>query len=161
MIKMKKIIILTLAFAISMLSTAAQNTKKQIYSDYSGKPEVSAVYISPAMFKLIKTVPDIRINSQEVNFSRFIKTLEGMYILSTSDTEMASRLSKDVEKELKSGNHELLMEAFEGSEVTRIYIVQKDNIVSDLILISRNGGSISYISITGEMPFDELSKMIK
>lgn len=158
---MKKIIILLLAFAVSMVSSAAQNSKKKIYSEYSGKPGVSAVYISPAMFKLMKTVPDIEINSQEVNFSRFIRTLEGMYILNTSDQDIASRLAKDVESELRYGKHELLMEAIEDNQTTRIYIVQNDSIVSDLILLSRDGHSTSYISITGEMPLDELSKMIK
>ena len=158
---MKKIIILLLAFAVSIVSSAAQNSKKKIYSEYSGKPGVSAVYISPAMFKLMKTVPDIEINSQEVNFSRFIRTLEGMYILNTSDQDIASRLAKDVESELRYGKHELLMEAIEENQTTRIYIVQNDSIVSDLILLSREGHSTSYISITGEMPLDELSKMIK
>ena len=158
---MKKIIILLLAFAVSMVSSAAQNSKKKIYSEYSGKPGVSAVYISPAMFKLMKTVPDIEINCQEVNFSRFIRTLEGMYILNTSDQDIASRLAKDVESELRYGKHELLMEAIEENQTTRIYIVQNDSIVSDLILLSRDGHSTSYISITGEMPLDELSKMIK
>ena len=158
---MKKIIILLLAFAVSMVSSAAQNSKKKIYSEYSGKQGVSAVYISPAMFKLMKTVPDIEINSQEVNFSRFIRTLEGMYILNTSDQDIASRLAKDVESELRYGKHELLMEAIEENQTTRIYIVQNDSIVSDLILLSRDGHSTSYISITGEMPLDELSKMIK
>ena len=158
---MKKIIILLFAFAVSMVSSAAQNSKKKIYSEYSGKPGVSAVYISPAMFKLMKTVPDIEINSQEVNFSRFIRTLEGMYILNTSDQDIASRLAKDVESELRYGKHELLMEAIEENQTTRIYIVQNDSIVSDLILLSRDGHSTSYISITGEMPLDELSKMIK
>ena len=158
---MKKIIILLLAFAVSMVSSAAQNSKKKIYSEYSGKPGVSAVYISPAMFKLMKTVPNIEINSQEVNFSRFIRTLEGMYILNTSDQDIASRLAKDVESELRYGKHELLMEAIEENQTTRIYIVQNDSIVSDLILLSRDGHSTSYISITGEMPLDELSKMIK
>ena len=158
---MKKIIILLLAFAVSMVSSAAQNSKKKIYSEYSGKPGVSAVYISPAMFKLMKTVPDIEINSQEVNFSRFIRTLEGMYILNTSDQDIASRLAKDVESELRYGKHELLMEAIEENQTTRIYIVQNDSIVSDLILLSRDGHSTSYISMTGEMPLDELSKMIK
>ena len=158
---MKKIIIIALAAIISMASAAAQNSKKQIYIDYSGKPGVSAVYISPAMFKLMKSVPDIEINDQDVNFSRFIRTLEGMYILNIEEPEMASQLVRDVEKELINGRHELLMEAVEGSETTRIYVVEKDSIVSDLILLSRDGSSTSYISITGQMPLDEISKMIK
>ena len=158
---MKKIIIIALAFIISMASAAAQNSKKQIYIDYSGKPGVSAVYISPAMFKLMKSVPDIEINDQDVNFSRFIRTLEGMYILNIEEPEMASQLVRDVEKELINGRHELLMEAVEGSETTRIYVVEKDSIISDLVLLARDGSSTSYISITGQMPLEEISKMIK
>ena len=158
---MKKIIIIALAAIISMASAAAQNSKKQIYIDYSGKPGVSAVYISPAMFKLMKAVPDIEINDQEVNFSRFIRTLEGMYILSIDEPEMASQLVRDVEKELRNGKHELLMEAVEGNETTRIYVIQKDSIISDLVLLARDGSSTSYISITGQMPLEEISKMIK
>ena len=158
---MKKIIIIALAAFISMASVAAQNSKKQIYSDYSGKPGVSAVYISPAMFKLMKAVPYIEINDQEVNFSRFIRTLEGMYILSIDEPGMASQLVKDVEKELRNGKHELRMEAVEGSETTRIYVIQKDSIISDLVLLARDGSSTSYISITGQMPLEEISKMIK
>ncbi|MBQ8049443.1 MAG: DUF4252 domain-containing protein [Bacteroidales bacterium] len=158
---MKKIIIIALAAIISMASAAAQNSKKQIYIDYSGKPGVSAVYISPAMFKLMKAVPDIEINDQEVNFSRFIRTLKGMYILSIDEPEMASQLVRDVEKELRNGKHELLMEAVEGSETTRIYVIQKDSIISDLVLLARDGSSTSYISITGQMPLEEISKMIK
>jgi len=158
---MKKIIIIALAVIISMASAAAQNSKKQIYIDYSGKPGVSAVYISPAMFKLMKAVPDIEINDQEVNFSRFIRTLEGMYILSIDEPGMASQLVRDVEKELRNGKHELLMEAVEGSETTRIYVIQKDSIISDLVLLARDGSSTSYISITGQMPLEEISKMIK
>ena len=158
---MKKIIIIALAAIISMTSAAAQNSKKQIYIDYSGKPGVSAVYISPAMFKLMKSVPDIEINDQDVNFSRFIRTLEGMYILNIEEPEMASQLVRDVEKELINGRHELLMEAVEGSETTRIYVVEKDSIISDLVLLARDGSSTSYISITGQMPLEEISKMIK
>ena len=158
---MKKIIIIALAAIISMTSAAAQNSKKQIYIDYSGKPGVSAVYISPAMFKLMKAVPDIEINDQDVNFSRFIRTLEGMYILNIEEPEMASQLVRDVEKELINGRHELLMEAVEGSETTRIYVVEKDSIISDLVLLARDGSSTSYISITGQMPLEEISKMIK
>ncbi|MBO5108402.1 MAG: DUF4252 domain-containing protein [Bacteroidales bacterium] len=158
---MKKIITIALAAIISMASAAAQNSKKQIYIDYSGKPGVSAVYISPAMFKLMKAVPDIEINDQEVNFSRFIRTLEGMYILSIDEPGMASQLVRDVEKELRNGKHELLMEAVEGSETTRIYVIQKDSIISDLVLLARDGSSTSYISITGQMPLEEISKMIK
>lgn len=121
---------------------------------------MNAVYISPAMFKLIKKVPDVSINDKEVNFSNFIRTMDGIYILNATDPEIGERLCADVEKELKAGRHELLMEAVEGNQITRIYIIEHNDIISDLILLSKGGDTTSYISITGVMPLEEVSKMI-
>lgn len=157
---MKKILILILTAMIPII-VSAQDNKKQIYTEYCGTEGVNAVYISPAMFKLIKKIPDVSINDKDVNFSNFIRTMEGMYILNATDPEIGARLSADVEKELKAGRHELLMEAVEGSQTTRIYIVEQNNMISDLVLLSKGGGSTSYISITGQMPLEEVSKMIK
>lgn len=157
---MKKIISIALVAMVSIFSAAGQNNRKQIYTEYCGTPGVNAVYISPSMFKLIKKVPDVTIKDKEVNFSSFIRTLEGMYILNVMDPEIASRLSRDVEKELKYGKHELLMEAVEGTCTTRIYIVGNNDIISDLVLLSKSPESTSYISISGQMPFEEVSKII-
>lgn len=156
---MRKIMILIMTAIIPVVASA-QNNKKQIYTEYCGKEGVNAVYISPAMFKLIKKVPDVNINDKEVNFSSFIRTMEGMYVLNTMDPEISSRLSADVEKELKVSKHELLMEAVEGNKTTRIYMIENDSIISDLVLLSKGDTSTSYISITGQMPLEEVSKMI-
>lgn len=157
---MKKIVILILT-AMIPVAISAQNNKKQIYTEYCGTEGVNAVYISSAMFKLIKKIPDVSINDKEVNFLNFIQRMEGMYILNAIDPEIGARLSSDVEKELKASRHELLMEAVEGSQTTRIYIIEQNNIISDLVLLSKGGASTSFISITGQMPLEEVSKMIK
>lgn len=157
---MKKILILILTAMIPAVMSA-QDNKRQIYNEYCGTEGVNAVYISPAMFKLIKKIPDVSINDKDVNFSSFIQTMEGMYILNAIDPEIGARLSRDVEKELQVSRHELLMEAVEGSQTTRIYIVEQNNIISDLVLLSKGNGSTSYISITGQMPLEAVSKMIK
>lgn len=156
---MKRILILILTAIIPIVSSA-KDIKKHIYTEYCGTEGVNAVYISPAMFKLIKKVPDVSINDKEVNFSNFIRTMEGMYILNATDPEIGERLCADVEKELKAGRHELLMEAVEGNQITRIYIIEHNDIISDLILLAKGGDTTSYISITGVMPLEEVSKMI-
>ncbi len=147
--------------ALLVIPAANGKDRKKLYSEYSGRPGVSAIYISPAMFKLIKSIPDVQINDEEVNLSGVIRSLEGMYILSTDDREISDQLRKDVEKELTSGRYEMLMEAVEGKETTRIFMLNDGKNISDLILLSKNGNSTSFISITGQMPTDEVSKMIK
>ena len=53
---MKRIIILA-ALLLTTIASFAQNGKS-IYQKYSEAEGVSAVYISPAMFKLIGKIPD-------------------------------------------------------------------------------------------------------
>ena len=54
---MKNIIVFIAALLLS-LSAAAQNGKS-IYQKYSDAENVSAVYVSPAMFRMIGRIPDL------------------------------------------------------------------------------------------------------
>lgn len=157
---MKRFITLII-MVLLVIPAAIAKDRKKLYSEYSGRPGVSAVYISPAMFKLIRSIPDVQINDQDVNLSSIISSLEGMYILSTDSRDISYQLRRDVEKELTSGRYEMLMEAVEGKETTRIFMLNDGNRISDLILLSKDGDSTSFISITGQMSMDEVSKMIK
>lgn len=157
---MKRFITLII-MVLLVIPAAIAKDRKKLYSEYSGRPGVSAVYISPAMFKLIRSIPDVQINDQDVNLSSIISSLEGMYILSTDSRDISYQLRRDVEKELTSGRYEMLMEAVEGQETTRIFMLNDGNRISDLILLSKDGDSTSFISITGQMSMDEVSKMIK
>lgn len=155
---MKKILILSLLVFICTASFAQGG--RDIYNRYSGKKGVSAVYISPTMFSLMKSLPDVEVESKDVNLGRIIKTFEGMYLLSVENPELAASLSAEIGNMVKSGRYELLMEAKDEGETARIYIIQKDGIVSDFLMLAEEGREVSVISIVGSMPLDELSAMI-
>ena len=53
---MKKIIVFA-ALLLSFICASAQDGK-HIYMKYSDEPNVSAVYVSPAMFRLIGRIPE-------------------------------------------------------------------------------------------------------
>lgn len=155
---MKKILILTL-FVFVCTASFAQGGK-DIYNRYSGKKGVSAVYISPTMFSLMKSLPEVKVESDEVDLGRIIKSFEGMYLLSVEDTALAASLSADIGNMVKSGRYELLMEAKDDGETARIYIIQKNGIVSDFLMFAEEGKEVSVISIVGSMPLDELSTLV-
>ena len=60
---MKHIIIL--AIMLLSFTTASAQEGKNIYNKYSGGKNVSAVYISPSMFKLIGQLPDLEIETAD------------------------------------------------------------------------------------------------
>ena len=116
---MKEIITITAALLLS-ISAFAQNGKA-IYKKYSDAEDVSAVYISPAMFRLIGKIPDMDIDGNDVNLGRVIKSLSGMYIINSGNQDINSSLKNDANKLIDKGEYELLMEAKDHGETLRKY----------------------------------------
>ena len=108
---MKRSIAILSLLLLALVAGAQEG--KDIYNRYSGRKGVSAVYISPTMFSMIRTIPDIQVRTEEVNLGNIIKTFDGMYILDVENPDLASELSAEVEKMVGQGRYELLMEAVE------------------------------------------------
>lgn len=156
---MKKILAAVAALLITAVCVSAQ-TSRSLYKKYSGQKGVSAVYISPAMFRLIGHIPDIEMNDGDVNLSPIIRNLSGMYILNTEDSVIGDRIISDVEKLLDAGNFELLMEASEEGELTRMFTVGDDRSVKSFVLLAIEPDETSFISFEGDIPRSEFEKVV-
>lgn len=155
---MKKIIAIAM-LAFVTVSAFAQ-TSKDIYNKFSDQPGVSAVYISPLMFKMMKALPDMKIDGDHsVNITEMISSLDGMFILDV-EGNAAQRLRDDAEKLVKSGKFGLLMEAKDDGEATRIYSVEKGEYITDLVLLTNGGNSTSFIAVSGKLKSDDLAKLL-
>ena len=155
---MKKLYILVVMLLVS-ISALAQDGRS-LYNKYSDYDNVEAVYISPAMFRLIGKIPDVQMEGENVNFGPIIKSLSGLYILNISDEGLAADLSSDVNRFIKKGDYELLMEVKDNGEVTRMYTVGDDRIVNSFVLLSRDASETSFICIDGTIPRDQLEDLI-
>ena len=155
---MKKIYILLVMLLMSV--TAFAQNGRSLYNKYSDFPNVEAVYVSPAMFRLIGKIPDVELQDENVNFGPIIKSLTGLYMLSISDEALAADLNEDVNRFIKKGQYELLMEAKDNGEVMRLYTVGDDNIVHSLVMLARQGNETDFICIDGDMPRDQLENLI-
>lgn len=155
---MKKLYVLCTALLLSIAAFAQDG--RSIYEKYSDTDGISAVYISPAMFRLIGKIPDVEFNDGSVNFAPLIKTLSGLYILSTEDSALAGELAADVNRYVKKGHYELLMEAKEGGETTRMYTIGNEKIVNGFVMLSRDGAETNFICIDGTMPREQLEALI-
>ena len=125
---MKKII-LAAVLMLSCVGAFAQSGK-DIYKKYSKEREVSAVYISPAMFNLMGRV---RVNA---------------------------KLSEDVKKLVASGKFELLMEAKEEDEVMQIYIISEGDYVTSFVMLALEDDECSFICMEGKMLKEEMMSLI-
>ena len=155
---MKRIYALLVMLAVSV-AAFAQNGRS-LYNKYSDYDNVEAVYISPAMFRLIGKIPDMELQEGNVNLGPVIKSLTGLYILSTTREDIAADLAADVNHFIQRGSYELLMEAKDNGEVMRLYTVGDEQIVNSLVMLARDAAETSFICLDGTMPRDQLEAVI-
>ena len=155
---MKRIILLAVLL-LSALAASAQSGKS-IYQKYSDAEGVSAVYISPAMFRLIGKIPDLEVGENHVNLAPLIRSLSGLYIISSENGRINEKLSSEVSRFISNGRYELLMEAKDAGEVVRMYTVGTEKIVNSFVMVAAEGPETTFICLDGQMDRQELEGVL-
>lgn len=155
---MKKISIIATMLLISIAALAQDG--KSIYNKYSDEKNVSAVYISPSMFKLMGSIPDIDMPDGDVNLSPYIKEMSGMYLIDSENPKINEALAADAQKMISKGRYELLMEAKDDGERVRIYIVHDGESITSFVMTATEPGECVFISIEGKMLRKDLEKLL-
>ena len=155
---MKKIVAIA-ALMLAFISSYAQDGKS-IYRKYSDQPSVSAVYVSPAMFRLIGRIPDIQAGDGDVNLTPVIQGLTGLYIIDSENPEINGKLARDVEKFIHSGTYELLMEAKDSGEKVTIYTAGDEKTVTSFVLLSDEGSEVTFICLDGKLDRAQMEKLL-
>lgn len=156
---MKKSVICAIFTVLATLTSFAQSGES-IYKKYSGNKGVSAVYISPSMFKMIGKLPDLEIDDTDINLSGIVQTLNGLYIIEAENKSISDALLSDVEKFVGSKKYELMMEVRSDDETVRIYTSGNENIVEGFVMLALEEDETVFISLDGTMPRKELEKIL-
>lgn len=155
---MKRILVIA-AMLLSTIASFAQNGKN-IYQKYSDSEGVSTVYISPAMFRLIGKIPDLKVEGENVNLAPIIQSLSGLYLIDSENEKINAALKADAEKFVQSGHYELLMEAKDSGETVRMYTVGTETIVNGFVMLADEPGETTFICLDGKMNRDDLEKLL-
>jgi len=158
---MKKI---ALIFAILFLAIEAfGQSAKDMYNRYSDEDGVTAVYISPAMFRMIGKLPDMNMEAADggnVDLSPIVRQLSGFYLLEIENGPMADKLYAEVKKLVAGKKYELLMEVKDDGDLTRIYSIGGDKTVSAVVLTTKDEDSYTFMSIEGNMDRGQLENIL-
>ena len=158
---MKRIIILAILLLSATIASAQEG--KNIYNRYSGGKGVSAVYISPSMFKIIGKLPDLEMETADgnsMNLAPLISSFQGFYMLDISNPTTVSAINQDVASMISKGRYELMMEVKDEGETLQIYTSGNEKIIECFIFIASDGESVQFICIDGEMNRSEIEKLI-
>lgn len=158
---MKRIIILAVLLLSATIASAQEG--KNIYNRYSGGKGVSAVYISPSMFKIIGKLPDLEMETADgnsMNLVPLISSFQGFYMLDISNPTTVSAINQDVASMISKGRYELMMEVKDEGETLQIYTSGNEKIIECFIFIASDGDGVQFICIDGEMNRSEIEKLI-
>lgn len=153
----------TIAATILLLGVIAHaQDGKSIYNKFSDEKGVSAVYISPSMFKMIGKLPEIQVgeDGEKVDITPIVNNLKGFYLLSTSEKSVIERLNGDVKKLLGAGSYELMMEAKDDGETVRIYTDGDDSIIRSFVMMALDASEATFISMDGLINREALERAI-
>ncbi|MBR5834596.1 MAG: DUF4252 domain-containing protein [Bacteroidales bacterium] len=153
------------AIVVLLLMTvgAYAQSGKTIYNKYSDSNGVSAVYISPTMFRMIGQLPNLDIEAsdgEKVDIAPLVRSFEGFYLLSVSDKAQAAELKQEVQSIIKSGRFEMLMEAKDSGNTMRIYTAGNDKNISSLVMLAQEGDSVQFICLEGSMNRNDFESMM-
>lgn len=159
---MKKIIAISVMLLIAVGAFAQEG--KRLYNKYSDQEGVSAVYISPAMFKLMGQLPDINVETadgKKMDMAPLVRSFSGFYMLSFEKKSAASaELYKEVTSMVNKGGFELLMEVKDDGSTIRMYTLGDEKVVSSFVCIINEEDETMFFSLEGSMNRSDLEKLI-
>ena len=155
---MKKALVF-FTFLIMTVNAFAQDSK-YIYNKYSDEKGVSAVYISPAMFKMIGRIPEIDTGNSSQDISGVVRNLKGFYLISTENPELVESIKADVKKFIGNGKFELMMEAKDDGMATRFYTIGNDEVINSFVMSAYDEGECTFICMDGVIDRAELDRLL-
>ncbi len=158
---MRKIYIIAVLLLISLGASAQEG--RNIYNKWSDSKGVSAVYISPSMFKMIGKLPELQIemdDGRNMDLAPLINSLSGFYMLDISDLSIADSVTADVRSMVSKSRYDLMMEVKDGGENVRIYTAGNDKIIESLVFFCSSSGDVQFICVDGTINRSDLEELI-
>lgn len=159
---MKKILVIAVMLLMAVGAYAQEG--KRLYNKYSDQDGVSAVYISPAMFKLMGQLPDINIESadgRKMDMAPLVRSFSGFYMLNFNQKSAASaELYKEVTAMVNKGSYELLMEVKDSGSTIRMYTLGNEKVVNSFVCIVNQEDQTMFFSLEGTIDRSDLEKLI-
>ena len=159
---MKRITAIAVMLLIAVGAFAQEG--KRLYNKYSDQEGVSAVYISPTMFKLMGQLPDMNVETadgQKIDIAPLVRSFSGFYMLNfEKKSAVSTELYKEVTAMVDKGNFELLMEVKDSGSTIRMYTLGDEKVVSSFVCIINEDDQTMFFSLEGTMNRSDLEKMI-
>ena len=145
--------------AVLLPLAAFSQSGKSLYNKYSDCEGVSAVYISPAMFRMMGSLPlEEMVDGQDL--APLIKSMKGFYLIEVSDGDIAESVSAEVQRMLSTQTYELLMEVKDEGSTVKMMSVTEGDYVKSFVMLSQEACETVFICLDGDILKSDLDNFI-
>lgn len=145
--------------AVLLPLAAFSQSGKSLYNKYSDCEGVSAVYISPAMFRMMGSLP-LEDMVEGEDLAPLIKSMKGFYLIEVSDGDIAESVSAEVQRMLSTQTYELLMEVKDEGSTVKMMSVTEGDYVKSFVMLSQEACETVFICLDGDILKSDLDNFI-
>lgn len=157
---MKNILLLAILF-FSILTKAQETTANKFFDKYSGKEGYTSIYITQYMFELFAKVAD---DQEDKEFKEITSKLTAIKIL-TIDSALNVSNNRSFDSEISSllpkNDYKELMIIKEGKQTVKFLINEKNNKISEFLMIVYGEGDPVLIFLEGDIDLKQVAKLSK
>lgn len=151
---MKKFALLALT-AMMAISMSAQSGK-QLYKKYFDNEGMETVHISGFLLRTAGRAATVDLDGKD--FSKFARSLKGLYIITAQTPDTRAALGADIRKIIRKGDLESLMESSSDGQKMMMYINGNDDDVTELAIVTLDEETVTLVSLEGRMSRSEIER---
>lgn len=149
-----KYIILALLCIVFSQAGLTQTTSK-LFEKYADMDNVTSVYISKAMFKMMPTMQTAGLNLMNMKGK-----VESLQVLTTERKDLTVKMRNEF-TQLVTKQHEELMRVRDGKTKATFYAVMKGDLVKDMLMLADTEDGFTVIQLLGNFTLQDIQEITK
>jgi hypothetical protein len=143
----------SILLALCLLCTGIGFAQNKLFDKYADMDDVTSVYISKAMFKMM---PNAVKTGIKVNTENLKGKIESLQLVTTEKPDKITQLKKDFTKSITS-QYEELMRVKDGKSRVNFYAnMEGDNKIKELFMLIESEDNFTAILLTGNFTLQDI-----
>ena len=158
---MKSRFLILVILLFPMLTMAQETPANKLFEKHSGQEGYTSIYITKYMFELFKKVAN---DDDEKDFKDVTSKLTSIKILtidSAFNAESDRSFNKELLASLPKATYKDLMVIKDGKQTVRFLINEKNNKISEFLMVVYGDGDPVLIFLEGDIDLKQVSKLSK
>jgi hypothetical protein len=147
-------LIITLLCIVFTQSVFAQNSSK-LFEKYADMDNVTSVYISKAMFKMMPTMQTAGLNLMNMKGK-----VESLQVLTTERKDLTIKMRNEF-AQLVTRQHQELMRVRDGKTKATFYAIMQGDLVKDMVMLADTEEGFTVIQLLGNFTLQDIQEITK